>query len=112
MKWHECNNNFCLVFQLVLLLARLVGLFEEKHGKQACPCEAHEMSIMHEAEGMGAKAVTVSFPLKKTLEGSPDCPNIGLLRSKFYDSMLKIPDVKLDEGNREHQKIRKLRKVS
>ena len=90
--------------------AELVALFQEKHGKKACPCEAHEMSIMHEAEGMGANGVVVSFPLKKTLEGSPDCPNMALLRSQFYDSMLKIPDVEFDDSDRGHQKIKQIRK--
>ena len=89
--------------------ADLVALFQEKHGKRACPCESHEMSIMHEAAGMGAVGVVVSFPLKKTLEGSPSCPNMALLRSQFYDSMLAIPDVNFDEANKKHQKIKQLR---
>jgi len=52
--------------------------------------EAHEMTIAHEAEGMGAVAVTVAFPLKVTLEGSPNCPTMAKLRGDFYDSMLKV----------------------
>lgn len=55
----------------------LVALFKEKHGALAVPCESHEMSLAKEAEGMGALPITVSFPLKKTLEGSEGCPTMA-----------------------------------
>jgi len=48
------------------------------------------MTMAHEAEGMGALAVTVAFPLKVALEGSPKCPTMAKLRGDFYDSVLKV----------------------
>jgi len=67
-----------------------VALFASRHGPKAIPVEAHEMTMAHEAEGMGALAVTVAFPLKVALEGSPKCPTMAKLRGDFYDSMLKV----------------------
>lgn len=84
-------------------------LFWTLHGKDAMPCESHEMTIGKEAEGMGAKVVTVSFPLKKTLEGSPKCPTMAAYRSDFYDAMLKIPDVELDMNDKTHKRIAKIK---
>ena len=40
-----------------------------RYGDNALPVEAHEMSVMKEAETMSAKPVTVSFPVSWGREG-------------------------------------------
>jgi hypothetical protein len=87
----------------------MVDLFWSLHGKEAMPCESHEMTLAKEAEGMGATVVVVSFPLKVTLQGSPKCPNMASYRSGFYDAMLKIPDVVLDSNDKTHMRIKKIK---
>jgi hypothetical protein len=77
-----------------------VALFAGRHGALALPVESHEMSLAHEAEGMGAVAVVVAFPLKVALEGSAKCPTVAKLRGDFYDSMLKVRRIEHAQSKR------------
>uniref|UniRef100_A0A7S2W1H5 U-box domain-containing protein n=1 Tax=Rhizochromulina marina TaxID=1034831 RepID=A0A7S2W1H5_9STRA len=89
----------------------LVALFVERYSNLAVPCEAHEISLVHEAKGMGFTAVTVSFPLKATLEGSPRCPTMEKLRHEFFDSMLSLPDLELDLQDKNDKRLGQVRKA-